>query len=690
MGKQHFLIEKREEGEFMKIGLLGFEFDSPNKGCEALGYSFVSLIKKNYPDKVEFYVFTNDELGLFPEYFDDICFEKVPLKIKDFSFQMIKTMRKCDFIFDVTLGDSFSDIYSIDQCLSNIRFKFLAEIFGRKYILLPQTYGPFEDKKCRDRSIHILNHADYIFCRDKKSMEYIRALGIKSTHLQLTTDMAFALPYNEEKYTIDSNNIKIGINVSGLLWKGGFERKNQFGLSFDYRQFIYDILTYFTDKVNAEVYLIPHVIDNAESARDYGIVTTYNSWVSIISMFISLALYMGIRLSFVDYEKKVNDFLSTILLFTFSYGCCILAFVCVIAYILPVSVNIGIIVLCLLQSLGSALIEEVSQFLLMQVRYKFRTAIMIIPNLISTIVAVVVIRYVLRSNLYLGRIVPTAMITFGIGIGVALYFLPKGKITINSNYLTYALKLSLPLVLHGIALNILSQSDRTMITWLKDSRETGIYGLIYNFSMIATVITTAFDGIWVPFFMDNMKKGDSKAINEYFLKYIELMTIAMIGVILVGPEVVKLLSTREYWQGIVIIPPIVLSNYLIFIYTLYVYIEHFYKKTVFISVNTTIAAVSNIVMNYFFILKWGYTGAAYSTLISYGLSLILHYIYSRRLNKTVLPFKDVLLHLILILIIVALFYIFVNVWLMRWIIALICVVFLVVKERAFIMLLLKK
>ena len=129
-----------------------------------------------------------------------------------------------------------------------------------------------------------------------------------------------------------------------------------------------------------------------------------------------------------------------------------------------------------------------------------------------------------------------------------------------------------------------------------------------------------------------------------------------------------------------------MSNYLIFIYTLYVYIEHFYKKTVFISVNTTIAAVSNIVMNYFFILKWGYTGAAYSTLISYGLSLILHYIYSRRLNKTVLPFKDVLLHLILILIIVALFYIFVH----GWIIALICVVFLVVKERAFIMLLLKK
>lgn len=54
MGKQHFLIEKREEGEFMKIGLLGFEFDSPNKGCEALGYSFVSLIKKIILIKLNF------------------------------------------------------------------------------------------------------------------------------------------------------------------------------------------------------------------------------------------------------------------------------------------------------------------------------------------------------------------------------------------------------------------------------------------------------------------------------------------------------------------------------------------------------------------------------------------------------------------------------------------------------------
>lgn len=30
----------------MKIGLMGFEFESANKGCEALVYSFLSIIEE--------------------------------------------------------------------------------------------------------------------------------------------------------------------------------------------------------------------------------------------------------------------------------------------------------------------------------------------------------------------------------------------------------------------------------------------------------------------------------------------------------------------------------------------------------------------------------------------------------------------------------------------------------------------
>ena len=56
------------------------------------------------------------------------------------------------------------------------------------------------------------------------------------------------------------------------------------------------------------------------SVEDYGLVTTYNSWVTIAMMFISLALYMAVRISFVDYQEKTEEVLSSILIFTLLYG----------------------------------------------------------------------------------------------------------------------------------------------------------------------------------------------------------------------------------------------------------------------------------------------------------------------------------------------------------------------------------
>lgn len=160
---------------------------------------------------------------------------------------------------------------------------------------------------------------------------------------------------------------------------------------------------------------------------------------------------------------------------------------------------------------------------------------MVLPNLTSTVLAIIIIRYILSSSLYLGRIVPSAVVTFIFGIVLALYFIYKGKFKFNKEYLLFSLKISVPLVLHGIALNILSQSDRTMITMIRGSRETGIYGLVYNFSMIATVITTAFEGIWVPYFVNKMNRKEYRDINAMAIKYIELMLVAMMGVILIGP-----------------------------------------------------------------------------------------------------------------------------------------------------------
>lgn len=227
----------------------------------------------------------------------------------------------------------------------------------------------------------------------------------------------------------------------------------------------------------------------------------------------------------------------------------------------------------MLHAYATATIEDYSTYLMMKYNYKARTALMVLPNLISVVFSVFVIKFVLKSELYLGRIVPTAAVMILFSILIAFSVLKKGKNRINWDYIKYAMAISAPLILHGIALNILSQSDRIMITSLAGAAQTGIYSLIYNFSMIATVITTTLEGIWVPWFINKLKMNSRDEINVIAKDYINLMTYAMAALILVAPEVVKILANESYWEGISIIPPVVLANYVIFAYSLYVNTE---------------------------------------------------------------------------------------------------------------------
>lgn len=250
----------------MNIGLMGFEFESENKGCEALSYSFLSIISQTCKEKTEIYYFSNLGMGYVPEIYPQLVIHHIPLKIKDSKLTMIRAMSKCDIVFDVTMGDSFSDIYSKEVCISDMRFKRLAEFFSKKYILMPQTYGPFYDDKVKAKAACILKRANRIYCRDEVSQSYIAdTFGIQNSIL--VTDLAFFLPYDKQRFSF-SERKKLGINVSGLLWRGGFTKNNQFNLNVDYQSFIVTVIRQILTNTDYEVHLIPHVINLTKNAHD--------------------------------------------------------------------------------------------------------------------------------------------------------------------------------------------------------------------------------------------------------------------------------------------------------------------------------------------------------------------------------------------------------------------------------------
>ncbi len=414
---------------------------------------------------------------------------------------------------------------------------------------------------------------------------------------------------------------------------------------------------------------------------DYGIVNTYTSWSGIIGVIFSLAIYMGIRAAFIDYEDTIDEFVSVCNTFTIITSLIISSLVIFWGQIFNLNINMYLITFCFIEGFSDAILQNYMMYLMMKYKFRARTSIMVLPSLISTFVSVFLILTVFETNRYWGKIVSGSLIkTFFAVVALAICYSKSHKL-FNFKYLSYALKISTPLVLHGIALGILSQSDRTMITWLAGASQTGIYSLIYNYSMIATVVTNALEGVWVPWFTQKLKYMEIDNINRAMSLYSFLICTIICGVMLVGPEVVSIMAAESYWEGIVVIPPLVISNFIIFVYTLFVNIEHYHKKTIFISVNTVIAAILNIVLNFVFIPQYGYAAAAYTTLMSYVTSLVLHLIYAKKLEKEVGKIRDFTKSFLLLIISVLVFYIFLTEWYIRWIFALIILMIMMHAER---------
>ncbi len=258
-----------KNNDVLKIGIFGVDILSMNKGVSALGISLVSILKdilNSHDKKYKFYFFENSNPEVFKILVEnlgldknDIILDKLSLKKISDLIRLNKQLKKMDYVVDITGGDSFSDIYGKKWMLRSSLVKVFTLLHKKKLILAPQTYGPFESIFAKKVATFILNNAYSVMSRDEMSINEISELTKKKVNL--STDVAFLLPYHKS-YSQDNNHGKkrIGINVSQLLWSGGYTNDNQFGLKVNYQKYITSIIDNLIDQKRYDIYLIPHVV----------------------------------------------------------------------------------------------------------------------------------------------------------------------------------------------------------------------------------------------------------------------------------------------------------------------------------------------------------------------------------------------------------------------------------------------
>ena len=242
------------------IGLWGLTFNSGNMGCNALSHSFLDIINRIAKKNTIVYVFfqgTNfDTTLLNSEHVTVFSSAYNPRSLKSIK-GLIDRIKKCNICFDFTAGDSFSDIYGLKGFLKTSLFKILSISHCDKFVLGPQTYGPYYSHIAQTVARYIIKKSTYACARDEQSAQYIKDLF--NIDIDVFTDVAFLLHYNNN-HTIDTSRIKVGINVSGLLWNGGYNQNNQFDLTLDYRRYINEVARYIINDSRYELFFIPHVI----------------------------------------------------------------------------------------------------------------------------------------------------------------------------------------------------------------------------------------------------------------------------------------------------------------------------------------------------------------------------------------------------------------------------------------------
>jgi O-antigen/teichoic acid export membrane protein len=268
-------------------------------------------------------------------------------------------------------------------------------------------------------------------------------------------------------------------------------------------------------------------------------------------------------------------------------------------------------------------------------QYKKVIATSIAIAIISPLIAVLIIS-VMEDNKHYGRIVGYALPTIILGLALLVFqarFFKKKNIII---FLRFTMLISIPLIAHTISNYLLSSGDKLLINYYLGSDKTAIYSLVYSYSSLFSIFWLAANQAWLPWFLGKMKNSEIEDITKFHKFFVWTLVVIYISMINLGPEILSILGPREYQEGVIIIAPILLGVFFQFLYSSYVNIEFYHKKTKFIALGTTLAALINVLLNIIFIPIFGYLAAAYTTLVSYFILLVLHYLISKKYEKRII------------------------------------------------------
>lgn len=368
------------------------------------------------------------------------------------------------------------------------------------------------------------------------------------------------------------------------------------------------------------------------TTQEYGQYSVFNAWLQILTPIVCLNLYAGVYaqgiVKFEDDRHRYSSALQGLCLTLTVLWAAIYLWSCSFWNKVFSLTTIQIIAMfIMIWATGSFSFWSMNQ----RADFKYRKLVLLtlLAAILQPLVSIIFIKH--SDDKVSARIIGIAAVQMVLYVGTFFHQMKEGKQFFSRKYWLYALEFNIPLLPHYLSMNVLSSSDRIMISNMVGDGEAGIYNLAYSVSLIMTMFNTALLQTIEPWIYRKLKEKRVEDLSG--VAYPCFIVIAVLNVLLVmfAPEVIAVFAPDTYREAVWTIPGVALSVFFTFLYTFFATFEFYYEKTRYIAGATVGGALLNIVLNYVCIKRFGYIAAGYTTLCSYILFAVLHYYFMGRI-----------------------------------------------------------
>ena len=372
------------------------------------------------------------------------------------------------------------------------------------------------------------------------------------------------------------------------------------------------------------------------SEAQYGIVTTYESWLLIAYTVMSLCLWRSVDVAKHDFPDDYNGYVSSV--HTLSYisiaiffGICMIFKKQVMAFCDMDDLMFYMLFLYVFTYTSMLYVQRRDKQVM---RYKFSTAATILTIIPGTVLSIILIYNGRIQGLYeelvhrriVGYYLPQII---GGGL-IAILIWWQGKKFFNKKYWKYGLAFSLPLIPEALSVQIMNQSDRILIKKIVGDTAAGRFSLGMTISYVIWILEDSVWNAWIPWLYEKIAREETEDVIKPWTTVMHMFGLLSWLLVVLAPEEIFILGGERYRAAVWLVSPLVTGTLFRFYSYSYSAVQNYYKRTQYVAMGTIGAMVLNLVISYIGIAAFGYMAAAYMMAISYFALLLLQDFWSTR------------------------------------------------------------